>query len=83
MVGGSAQSDPKYPMELVIPYHEGTMNDDGTFSYTSETPINAFETTLSTDIPLQRSNEDFESYGVKITFKYLSPEDINLRGGWR
>ena len=76
--------DPNYPFEIIIPYHEGTMNDDGSgFYFTFETPGTFLDATLSTDIPLQRSNEEFEAYGVKIHFEYLSPEDIDRRGGWR
>ena len=83
MVTGSTLGDPKYPVALIIPHREGSMGDDGVFYYTSVTPADVFETTLSTDIPVGRSNADFEAYGVKIHFEYLSPEDINRMGGWR
>lgn len=83
MVTGSTLGDPKYPVALIIPHREGSMGDDGVFRYTSGTPADVFETTLSTDIPVGRSNADFETYGVKIHFDYLSPEDINRMGGWR
>ena len=83
MVTGSTLGDPKYPVALIIPHREGSMGDDGVFYCTFKTPADVFETTLSTDIPVGRSNADFETYGVKIHFKYLSPEDINRMGGWR